>query len=60
MDYRPKKCGILISHLFSVIGISDAAVVKEGITYWTHDGSLPVELGRVEMSAWILALFIRI
>lgn len=38
------KCEILISHLLSVIGISDAAIVKENITYWTHDGSLPVEL----------------
>jgi len=38
------KCGILISHLLSVIGIFNAAVVKEGITYWTHNGSLPVEL----------------
>ena len=27
-----------------LLEISDAAVVKEGITYWTHNGSLPVEL----------------
>jgi hypothetical protein len=38
------QCGILISHLLSVTGIFDAAVVKGSITYWTHNGSLPVEL----------------
>jgi hypothetical protein len=38
------KCGILISHLFSAVGIFDTAVAKKSITYWTHDGSLPVEL----------------
>lgn len=37
---------ILISHLLSVTVtvIFDAAIVEESITYWTHDGSLPVEL----------------
>ena len=39
--------------------ISDAAVVKEGITYWTHNGSLPVELRKSRRSALILVLYLK-
>jgi hypothetical protein len=46
MDYRPKVWNLDQSSplRYLLFVIFDAAVVKEGITYWTHDGSLPVEL----------------